>query len=623
MAIASGDEVAVVGAPPANLGGPPGKQRSLAWTALVVISYVVLSVALYWHEWSGGVTTHLQAGGDQYATVWFLRWIPFSLGHGANPFFSTYGNYPFGVNLLTNTSVPLLGLLGTPLTLAFGPIATYNVMCTAALAGSATAGYAFARTWTAWRPAAWVGGLLYGFSPYEIAQSNGGHLNLTFVVLPPLILLSLNRVVTGRGRAGASGIVLGLLVVLQFFISSEVLASTLVVGAICLVGSAIIGHRTVGTYVRRAAIGCGWALSTAAILLAYPIWFVLRGPGHISGPIQLVPNAYRADLLGPLVPNTYTWLAPASLVRTADAFANSTAENGSYLGITLTVTVLIGIVVLWRSSQAVRVAAVGGAAAFILSLGGALSVSGAPGAYLHGLPLPERVFAKLPLLSNTVAVRYSLYVALFASLILAIVLDRSWSAVASGAHRAHSMRSGRRLVAPVAVVILAAICLIPVIPDIPIGAAATATTPSYFTSQSLARTPRGQVSVIFPFPSSVVPDAQLWQAEAAMHFKTPGGYFLVPEGRNRALAFSAVLSYGQDTLTARVFTLLYLGRPPAQTPALRAALLAQFHAWHVSTLVASMDHVSTPARSLAFLSWLVGRPPVTDVDVDVWRQLPD
>jgi hypothetical protein len=564
----------------------------------------------------------MQSGGDQFTTVWFLRWIPFALGHGVNPLFTTYGNYPFGVNLLDNTSVPLLGLLGTPLTVAFGPIATYNVLCTVALAASATAGYAFARTWTAWRPAAWVGGLVYGFSPYQIAQSNGGHLNLTFVVLPPLILLALNKVVTGTGRSSASGILLGLLVALQFFISSEVLASTLVISAVCLVAAAVIGHRLVSAYFRRAAVGLVWALGTTAILLAYPVWFALRGPGHISGPIQLVPNAYRADLLGPLVPNTYMWLAPSGLVRTADAFANSTAENGSYLGITLAVTIVIGAVLLWRRSSAIRVAAVGGVVAFILSLGGALAIRGAPGGYLHGLPLPERIFGKLPLLSNTIAVRYSLYVALFASLMLAVILDQAWSALASRSHRAHSQRSGRVWLAPVVVGSLAAICLIPIIPDIPVNGVTPLSTPSFFTSESLARTSPGQVMVIYPFPSSVVPDAQLWQAQAAMQFKTPGGYFLVPQGRNHDLAFSPVISYGENTLTSRVLTLLYLGHAPAETPALRMALLAQFHAWHVTVLVASIDHVPNPASSLKFLTWLAGRPPVADVDVDIWRQLP-
>src|SRR5664280_1684170 len=228
--------------------------RSPAWaTCLVVASYLALSIASYWSVWSTSPATHMQLGGDQFATVWFLRWIPFALTHAHNPFFTTFGNYPFGVNLLTNTSVPLLGLVGAPVTLLFGPTASYNLWCTVALAGSATAGYLFARRWTSWRPAAWVCGLLYGFSPYEVAQSHGGHLNLTFAVFPPLILLATHEVVVRRQRAPlTAGVVLGLLVVAQFFVSSEVLASTLVVDAVCIIAILVMGRRSVRAHLRPA-----------------------------------------------------------------------------------------------------------------------------------------------------------------------------------------------------------------------------------------------------------------------------------------------------------------------------------------------------------------------------------
>ena len=109
-------------APPAEGGTGRGRpdedavrHRVLA-TSLVVTTYVVLAVVVYWHAWTGGITTHMQLGGDQYSNVWFLRWTPFALLHGLDPLFSTYANYPFCVNLVTNTSAPLLGLLGLPVT---------------------------------------------------------------------------------------------------------------------------------------------------------------------------------------------------------------------------------------------------------------------------------------------------------------------------------------------------------------------------------------------------------------------------------------------------------------------------------------------------------------------------
>lgn len=611
---------------PAQSPSPP---RALSWrpagtallpTVVVLACYLLAAVAVTWDAWSEGAASHMQVGGDQFTTAWFLRWLPFALAHGHNPLFSDFGNYPFGVNVLNNTGVPLLGLLAAPVTLLFGPIATSNTLTTLALAGSAAAGYYFARRWTDWRPAAFTAGLLYGFSPYEIAESNGGHLNLTFVVLPPLILLAVHEVIMGRrGTGRAWGIALALLVTAQFFVSSEILVSTLVVGACCVAAAAVIGRRSVRARLHRSLVGGMWALGVAVVLLAYPVWFALRGPAHIRGAIQLVPEAYRADLLGPLVPDVYTWLAPASLVRVANGFANNTSENGSYLGITLLATLAVGVVLLWRRSPVMRVAAIGGAAAFIFSLGGGLVVHRPPGAYLTGLPLPERVFTKLPLLANTIPVRYSLYVTLFAGLALALVLDRLHARATPSDGRPGRPVGPRRWVVPS---LLAVVCLLPLVPDGPITGVTAIWTPAYFTSPALTSQPAGAVTVLYPYPSVATPAGQLWQAMAGLHFRSPGGYFLVPDGPRQQIGFSAAVGYGADTLTARVLIALHEGRPPPPTTALRAALLAQWAEWHVSRLVAVVNGEAHPAASLQFLTWLVGRPPRHVDEVALWTGLP-
>ena len=45
------------------------------------------------------------------------------------------------------------------------------------------------RRWTNWWPAAFVGGLLYGFSAYE--TTGNPHLFVVFVPLPPIFFLLL------------------------------------------------------------------------------------------------------------------------------------------------------------------------------------------------------------------------------------------------------------------------------------------------------------------------------------------------------------------------------------------------------------------------------------------------
>ena len=602
-----------------GLPKPVGRLQATWATALVVASYLLLAVVVYWHAWSGGITHEMQLGGDQFANVWFLRWTPFALTHGLNPLFTDYANHPFGVNLVTNTSAPFLGVLGMPITLVAGSIATFNVLSTLALAGSATAGYVFSRRWTTWRPAAWVAGLLYGFSPYEIGQASG-HLNLTFVVFPPLIFLGVHEIVV-RQHWGTrrTGIVVGLLVTAQFFVSSEILASTVVIGASCVVATAIIGRRSLADHWRRALTGGLWAVGVAGVLLVYPAWFAVKGPASISGPIQLVPQAYRADLLGLLYPGAYVWIAPSSLTRTSVAFANSPVENGSYLGITLVCAVVVSVVVLWRRSPVVRVAAVGGAVAWVLSLGGALVIRSAPTATPTGLPLPERLFTKLPLLVNTIPVRYSLYVTLFAGLILALALDRLHQRLREGTGAPWIRSAVGSAVVPG---VVALVCLLPVVPSIPLLGFADPGVPTFFTSHDVQELPADSVALLYPFPSSPTPQGQLWQAQAELRFKMPGGYFLVPQPPGRAIAFSPALGYDTDTLTARTLIALAAGTPPAETPALRAALNAQLRSWDVQTLLASTVGVVRPAESVQFLTWLAGRAPTSQGGLLVWEHFP-
>jgi hypothetical protein len=588
------------------------------WPGLVVAAvYLALAVGVYWNVWTTHPASVSQPGGDQFSNMWFLRWVPFALAHGHNPFFSNFANYPFGVNLLVNTSSLFLGALVSPVTVLWGPVAAFNTVSTLALAASAGAGYLFVREWTAWRPAAFVGGLLYGFGPYAMAQSNAGHTNLTFVVFPPLILLVTSRiVVVQRGRPAVWGIVLGLLVTAQFFVSTEVLASTVVIAVIGLLVVIIAGRRSARAHLRYALEGGVWALGVAVVLLAYPVWFALAGPGHISGPIQLVPQGYRADLAGIVLPDSVQRFAPSGLARTAANFSNSPSENGSYLGITLLVVLLAGTIALWRRSAALRVGAVLALSALLLSLGGGLVVTGRPGGIATGFPLPERAFEKLPLLSNTIPARYALFVELFAALLLGVILDRLHRHLSRGPggppplHRP-SRRRRPVLLAGLLPGLVAAVALVPLWPLAPFTAVGPVGTPPYFTSAALQRIPSGSVAVVYPYSTSPTPDAQAWQAISSLHFRMPGGYFLVP-GPDGKIAFSPPLGYVRDTLVAQVLYALSVGDPPALTPALRVSLLAQLHSWGVASAVAVPGRGAAPAAAMAYLTSLFGRPPLPE-----------
>ena len=262
--------------------------RRLGVDAAIVALFMILAVACYWNAWSKGLSTMAQPAADIFDSMWCLTWLPHSVAHGHNPFFSDFANYPPGINVLANTSVLALGLIGSPITLLAGPVAAYNVLITLALGGSATAAYFVIQRFVPWRPAAAIGGLVYGFSPFEIGEGLG-HLNLAFAVLPPLILLLLyDLAVRQRGNPYLRGLLLAALVVFQFFVSPEVLVSSVIMGIILIALITWEGRRSVRAHLDHFARGLATAGVVSVAVLAYPAWFFARGPQHINGPIQSV-----------------------------------------------------------------------------------------------------------------------------------------------------------------------------------------------------------------------------------------------------------------------------------------------------------------------------------------------
>ena len=162
----------VLDAPSAPAPAPSPTRRSKVWPTLVVVaSYLACAVVGFSHVWSHPTSQLVGIGAsDPARMIWFLAWFPFALGHLLNPFVTTWANAPYGVNVLGDTSQPLLGVLASPVTVLFGPIASFNVLMTLAFATSATAGYTLARP----RHLLASGGVRLRpplrFSPYMVAR---------------------------------------------------------------------------------------------------------------------------------------------------------------------------------------------------------------------------------------------------------------------------------------------------------------------------------------------------------------------------------------------------------------------------------------------------------------------
>jgi hypothetical protein len=112
--------------------------------------------------------------------------------------------YPHGVNLLADTEEVGIGVALAPLTWNFGPVATLNVALTLSPTLSALAMFVLIRRWISWMPAAFFGGLLYGFSPFVLMSLTNAHLMLGMAFIPPLVVARLDELFVRQRQAEAT-----------------------------------------------------------------------------------------------------------------------------------------------------------------------------------------------------------------------------------------------------------------------------------------------------------------------------------------------------------------------------------------------------------------------------------
>jgi len=547
-------------------------------TAGVAAVYLALSFLANRGAWTQGIAHTIQTAGgnDVPEEVWFLAQTPWVMLHAHNPLVNNWLNAPGGIDLMDNTTMPLLGIVGLPITLLFGPIATFNVLLDLAIFASAMSFYAMARRFVRWWPAAFIGGLAYGFSPFTAATANG-HLFLLFQAVPPLLILCVDRFLRSDKTSPVwSGVAVGLCFVAQFYISTEVFASLVVMTGIAVViGAGYVLRKHVQLDRRRTVTFASCALIVVALGIGYGAWLAVAGPEHITGPAQPASAiaGVAVDPLGLVVPTVDQHFAFGhatlgdSLValRTPNwhIVLDSPIENGSYVGVPLLIALVIASIVLRRKRLALFCTAMG-AVALIMSFGSQLHYDG----HRTGIPLPYYVIAHLPLLDSSVASRWITYFWLFAALLLTLLLDAAYQAVAT------RRRLGRPGAAVVSGLVAVAV-LLPLVPAWPYSASA-ASVPSWFTTGARSL-PAGSAAVVYPMASSADDSAMLWQAMAQMEFRMPGGFAVIP-GRNGANTFNGQFSPLQGALNQCD------GGASAAQGFSAAAVRTQLRRWHTRTV---------------------------------------
>lgn len=594
-------------------------------------AYLALSVFMWWHVWSGHPTSTTLCGcGDPSLFTSFIEWPAHAIPRGLSPFYSTAVNAPSGINLLANTSVLTIGVVLAPVTWIFGPVATLNVASTLAPALSAMAMFVLLRRWVSWAPAAFVGGLFYGFSPFIVVALSWAHLMLGLAAVPPLVLICLDELlVRQRRRPVLIGSALGLLIALQFFIGSELLLIMAIVGAVgLLLVAAYAAWRQPDAFrerVHHAMVGLSTGAGTALVLLAYPVWFAVAGPDHFAGPVWPATGGSNGVATSTTLLRRYLFPAPgdsgaAHLDHMMGGYQGPILSD-QYFGIGVVVVLIVGIIV-WRRDRRLWLFGAIGIVSVVLS-SGVNSV----------VWTPWRLLANLPLFEDIYPYRIVFVTYLAVAVMLGLIVDHTYWAVSRAGETMHDRTAGRaagslrpRLPAwsgAAAGAVVAAIALVP---------------PAAYLAQTMPVTTRPvalplwfrtvaphladhQVLLVLPArtgTSTNNDNPMTWQAVDAMRFAMvgaggPSGILQRTGEERRGAAVIAAASAPPGVNEA-------VG--PGDVPAVSRAL----RQWGVTMVVIPdqtdlpvYDQISSVTFAAALITASTGRRPIHKEDAWVWR----
>lgn len=623
----------------------PGRRGRL-WLALRVPGwlpaaaiYLLTGVAMWWQVWSSHPTSTMVCPcGDPASFEWFIAWPAYAISHGHSLFFTTAVHVPQGMNLLANTSVLALGVVLAPVTWLFGPVTSLNVALTAAPALSALAAYACLRRALGLRwPAAFVGGLLFSVSPFMLRNEAVGHLQVTFLALAPLIFwCCYELVITQRGSWLRWGLGLGVLVTLQFFVGLEILTiiALTTAMALCLAVLAVLSRPGV----LEAKFPFAWrgfavAGAVTAVLLAYPLWFTLAGPAHTSG----------ADWNFPTVNGLWRVFLPLGQTQFLQAhlpmigYLGPAGTTGGYLGIPAVAVLAVAVVVtrlpLARLCAALTVIAVW------LSLG-SVHVPVRKGGEPAWVLLPWRVFDRFPVLDKMTPANFSVVAVWFLAIAGALVVDRIWPAPRQAVRReAVTQETDPGGAATETAVARVHMTRIAVTRMMAAGAVSAVLVGSWLFSWPLPFTappintpawathsgthlPAGAVVLFYPFPSSYLDQALVWQATSGMKYRVVGGRGIVPgPGSVADHGFTPGTPEGtMSALTGHYAPHYYLRLPPLPAPATVRAFRNALRTWGVTNIVmAGGGHNDAYARQ--WLTIVMGTQPQPEDGAWVWNDV--
>jgi hypothetical protein len=498
--------------------GLGAKRFQSAWALSI---YLAISVLFFGLPLLGDFA-HRVVGddADTLIEVWALAWWPHALRSGEPPVITHAVWGPTGYNLAWATCTPGPSVALYPITRRFGPIVSYNILCLLCPPLAAFSAFVLCRYLTGRFWPAIIGGYIFGFSQYVLAELAGCHLFLLFIFPVPLaiyfVLLRLDRRLTRTAFLA----LLVLVLLFEFFSSTELFATTAVFGIAALAWSWLIWRGAIIVDILDLALEIGCAYLITAVLAAPFLYYVFaRG---VPGPIN-ASSVHSNDLLAFAVP-TYPLYAGRAFGEVVERFSSGWLETGGYLGPGFWIILVLYIESYW-STRAGKFLILSLTIIGLMSLGPILHIDG-----IERGPAPWLVLSKLPLIEQALPGRFGIYFFLVAAVIASLYLSQS-----------STSRSSKLL--------LSTICLLSLAPNFAAfrSEVMQIRIPQFFRSGEYKRyLARNDNVLVLPYTQPE--DGLLWQVQTDFYFRLAAARLGIPPAEFSGWPVLSTLNTGDEIM---------------------------------------------------------------------------
>ncbi len=336
----------------------------------VLAGYIAAGIAVSWPRASYLTGGRLPAfRRDTGAYVWGFWWVARQVEHLSNPWFTRSIAAPVGAQLGYHALMPLPGLLLTPVTLAFGAAASYNLLSVITPGLLCYAMYRLARLWLPSQTGAIAAGAFFGLSSLLVYQS---WYLLNLAVGPLFIPLALEAAVRLRRSPGRrQAVILGVVIGASLLTDQE--SAVLVIIAVVLALLPWLAGRPAAAKLRSAALAVAVAAVVASPqLVAMAQQAAAGGATSAPGPLAVDDAQSGLRLPGMFAPSPR--VATFGLRKLAALYYDRpTIDTIGTFGLVLSVLAVAGLIISRRRRSAWLLALLWAGCA-VLALGSVLRV---------------------------------------------------------------------------------------------------------------------------------------------------------------------------------------------------------------------------------------------------------